>query len=278
MSINVLLHHFTLPQIPRRIVPLLRTEPVFNQTNMSQPLPTTMSLTGGDTFANASQCASSLSTPNGIIGLSPEFYGTLAAVIPAIAYPFMPSDGRLHCEFILEITIMTNVTIHFLNMLCWFGGVNYTHFQPWVFRALVFATWLVYQARITSEHIEEAAQHPNDFLFSNYETTAFAAWYFFGYVTSFMGSPAISLQNAACLIIMAIGCLYWDFVLAEGCTRVVSLVFCRLGPRSVPGWFWLGSGEFAPSWSNTIAWLVTISAPILLCLWAAAMATVMLRG
>ncbi|KAH8911849.1 hypothetical protein BR93DRAFT_921833 [Coniochaeta sp. PMI_546] len=200
--------------------------------------------------------------------MSPEFYASLAAVIPIIAYPIMPTHG-IRCEFVLIATSLSNFAIQLLNLLCWYWDLGHTHFQPWVL-PLVIVTFTLGFARVWSLDNPEAEHHPDEFLDLSYQSTFAVAYYAAGYVVSFMEpDPTVSVRNAACLLVLVIVGIYLQFVVLKGLGRAISALYCRLATRSVPGWFWLDGNEFGPLWSQVLAMLVTISAPVLLCSWAA---------
>lgn len=229
-----------------------------------------------------------------VTGRSPEFYGALAAVIPALAYPLLPTD---EIEDVLFVSSLFNICLHIWCFLLWLGGFKSCHFGFWVLPLVLFS---FHVGLVVSEF--ERNQEANLLQYSSYffrDTSSsyldFASLWFCKYAFSHGARILCSLipglhstrnffrqmrglHKRLVLLTLVLGILYarWLGFLGflsvhlvfKKLVNLLSVVFARLVTRSVPGWFWFADGVFEPLRSQALAAFVMISQLVLVCLCA----------
>ncbi len=95
---------------------------------------------------------SSATTELQCVTCNPELLSAVAAALPALAYPFLPSGPEYSCGSALMWSSGLNLfAFHFINTLAWAFGLGYIQVQFWVL-PLTIMSYLVGLVRLLRRH------------------------------------------------------------------------------------------------------------------------------
>jgi hypothetical protein len=217
--------------------------------------------------SNISQNATNATAP----GLSSEAFITAGAVLPILAYPFLPSDGyaRNWCGLLCWTSLPYFFFIHGLNALTWgFGGPAIFHLQFWM-APLNWCTTMAGLHGGLGAYQQGREPEREDFVAAANGALAIAPWtlLWFGWDYVFANDMA-SLWNVACVLAGATGVVVVIVVVYGALLDSATTVCYHLATRRVRWWCWLpengAENDFVSNWNVVLVIVVIVSAPILL--------------
>ncbi|KAK4034954.1 hypothetical protein C8A01DRAFT_38588 [Parachaetomium inaequale] len=220
---------------------------------------------------------------------SPEFYGALSALLPALAFPLLPCGPAFACETALAVAAFCSLCgIQLFNFAFWMTGCAHSDFPAWIL-PLAAASLLVADGRYcamrqtsayASSHMSETAPWTGDnfahharwtYVIVLYTVSKCVASAFFEWGAS-ASAPVLSLHNGGVAFALVLGnflVLYLVHTYQDVFLRPVAIAYFRVTERQVPGCFWISEkNKFGPLWSKFLWVLVVVSGPALWALWA----------
>jgi hypothetical protein len=217
---------------------------------------------------------------------SPEFYGALSALLPALAFPLLPC-GPAACETALAVAAFCSLCgIQLFNFAFWMTGCAHSDFPAWIF-PLAAVSLLVADGRYCAmrAHASSAAGTwawtGDDFarhalwtyVIVLYTVSKCVASAFFEWGVSSSSAPVPSLRNGDVAFALVLGnflVLWLVNAYQDVFVRPVAIAYFRVTERRVHGWFWINErkDKFGPLWSKFLWVLVVMSGPALWALWA----------
>jgi len=198
---------------------------------------------------------------------SPQFLGGLAAIIPAVAYPFMPAGHIMACEYAVCLAYIPSLFLHCANTRFWVLGYPYVEYPLWIFPLIQFTLFVAVgrlSARLSSGS-ETTLGHFSGFARITFWVVLYTV---FRYAISLIDTMSIlSLTNATLGLFCAVVLPTYAFAIYHQFIHSASGIYFGLATRCLRPWFWLHAGEtgqpFQPIWSRAIWIFVVVSAPVL---------------
>ncbi|KAI0402766.1 hypothetical protein F4802DRAFT_574342 [Xylaria palmicola] len=213
----------------------------------------------------------SVSTELQCVICKPEFLTMVAAALPALAYPFLPSGPDYSCGSALMWSSSLNLLLHSFNTLAWAFGFGYIQVQFWV-PLLTIISCLVGLVRVLRRHSNSEIRD-DDFAEAANIVFCVAIYQACRVGHEFLPVPesVASLDN----VIAILPVIFWDAgILTAGSlvytpfTESTRSILCHIATRRVQGWTWLSEDDadntFEPLWSALLSIAIHFGAPVLL--------------
>lgn len=203
---------------------------------------------------------------------SSVLYGTLCAIIPAVAYPFLPSRRPPHQDGLTGLNILPMI-IQFLHTALWAHGIFLPGFPFWVFPFSIF--YVLVAAWTPNPQFNEANWRPGDET-ELLKVLAMGAVVIYK-VVRLIGSLVAeggwfsSLRNTVCSLVV-VALIMHVLVLFNTWVSELAKLFNRLATRDVPAWRWIRAREEQREWIwwDFVALWSFAAEFVLFVLWAAA--------
>lgn len=193
----------------------------------------------------------------------------VAALLPALSYPFLPSRSLVSCASILIFPYGLQVFYNICNLGRWIYGRAWIHTPSWVLllASLLFSVGLLRRRRYRAGK----PLHPNDFLRVAWSVPVISVCYAIRVCALLFDTEnVVSLANMAlvstvggCLAaIGAFGGIAW--------VRLAQAQLCALAARRVWWWTWLPKDDvddqnFNPLWSRILSAVMHVLCMVFSC-------------